>query len=241
MDNPLAFERVATKKKSAQVAEQIVDRIRRGVYKVGDRLPPERVIAEQMAVSRPSVREALSALELTGIVESRSGDGTYVARVAPDRLEEVAALSILEESSSIQEALEARKVFERSIVVLAVQRGSRQTLAPVQAAVVEMEEAAAARDYDRFNAANHRFHLGIAAMSGNAYLQGTLQPLLAVMRERLALALRRKAYQHRQDYFDRTLRAHKEILTALEAGDEAGAQRAMDAHFDLLESSVRED
>jgi len=241
MDDPLAFERVATKKKSAQVAEQIVDRIRRGVYKVGDRLPPERVIAEQMAVSRPSVREALSALELTGIVESRSGDGTYVARVAPDRLKEVAALTILEESSSILDALEARRVFERGIIALAVQRRAPQALIPVQTAVAEMEKAAAARDYDRFNAANHRFHLAIAAMSGNTYLQGTLQPLLAVMRERLALALRRKAYQHRREYFDRTLRAHKEILAALEAGDVTAAQRAMDAHFALLESSVKED
>ncbi len=241
MDNPFVFERVATRKKSTQVAEQIVDRIRRGVYKVGDRLPPERVIAEQMAVSRPSIREALSALELAGIVESRSGDGTYVARAAPDRLEEVAALTILEESSSILEALEARRVFERGIVALAVQRGSPHTLAPVQQAIAEMDQAAAAQDYDRFNAANHRFHLAVAGMSGNAYLQGTLQPLLAVMRERLTLALRRKAYQHRRGYFDRTLRAHKEILTALEAGDETAAQRAMDAHFDLLESSVKED
>lgn len=238
---PLVFNRIATKKKSAQVAEQVLDRIRRGTYKVGDRLPPERVLAEQMGVSRPSVREALSALELAGIVESRSGDGTYVARSVPDRLDEIAALTILEESSSILEALEARRVFERGIVSLAISRVTDQALMPVRAAASDMDQAAADRDYDRFNGANHRFHLAIAAMSGNPVLQATLQPLLAVMRERLALALRRKAYQHHQDYFSRTLRAHKEILAALEAADEAAVLRAIETHFDLLESSVKED
>ncbi|MBI3998745.1 MAG: FadR family transcriptional regulator, partial [Armatimonadetes bacterium] len=90
----MAFQRIATKRKSALVAEQLIEAIRSNVYRVGSRLPPERVIAEQMGVSRPSVREALSALQLAGVLESRPGDGTYVVEL-PDRRE--AVVSLLEE------------------------------------------------------------------------------------------------------------------------------------------------
>jgi len=60
----MGFKRIETKRKSTYAAEQIVEAIRRGRYRVGDKLPPEREIAEQMGVSRPSVREAISALQI---------------------------------------------------------------------------------------------------------------------------------------------------------------------------------
>ncbi|MDR7465382.1 MAG: GntR family transcriptional regulator, partial [Armatimonadota bacterium] len=82
----MPFQRILTKKKSTHVAEQILQAIMSGQYRVGDRLPPERVLAEEMGVSRPSVREALSALQIVGVVASRVGDGTYV-RSAVDTAE----------------------------------------------------------------------------------------------------------------------------------------------------------
>ncbi|EKD34792.1 MAG: hypothetical protein ACD_75C02183G0001, partial [uncultured bacterium] len=66
------------KKKSSFIADQILRMINSGLYKAGSRLPSERTITEQMGVSRPSLREAISALQIVGILESRPGDGTYV-------------------------------------------------------------------------------------------------------------------------------------------------------------------
>jgi GntR family transcriptional repressor for pyruvate dehydrogenase complex len=71
------------KKKSSLIAEQILQFIKTGVYEQASKLPPERIIAEQMKVGRPSVREAISALHIAGILESRPGDGTYVAVSPP--------------------------------------------------------------------------------------------------------------------------------------------------------------
>jgi DNA-binding FadR family transcriptional regulator len=77
----MSFDKLPTyrfQKRSSIIAEQIVNKIRSGEYPQGSRLPPERAIAEQMGVGRPSVREAISALQIAGLLESRPGDGTYV-------------------------------------------------------------------------------------------------------------------------------------------------------------------
>ncbi len=66
--------------KSSIIADQILQMIRCGELNAGEKLPPERIIAEQLGVSRPSVREAISALQIVGILETRPGDGTYVTR-----------------------------------------------------------------------------------------------------------------------------------------------------------------
>ena len=72
------LEKLESKKKSVYVVEQLLDAIDKGVYSLGDKLPSEQVIVEQTGVSRPSVREALGALRLVGVLETRMGDGTYV-------------------------------------------------------------------------------------------------------------------------------------------------------------------
>ena len=72
---------VATTRLYVQIARQIAAAVQQEQFKVGDRLPPERTLAEELNVSRASVREALSALEILGIVESRTGNGTFVRRL----------------------------------------------------------------------------------------------------------------------------------------------------------------
>ena len=75
----MPFQEVGqAKKKATYVAEQIIDAIKQGAYQIGDKLPSERDIAKQMKVSRNSVREALSALQILGVIESRPGTGTYI-------------------------------------------------------------------------------------------------------------------------------------------------------------------
>ena len=99
-------------KRSSIIAENIVQRIRRNEMSAGMKLPPERVIAEQLGVSRPSVREAISALQIVGVLESRPGDGTYVCeRIEFEDLSRK-AVRVLEKNDSPLELLHARKALE---------------------------------------------------------------------------------------------------------------------------------
>jgi len=111
----MTFEKLTQtrfKKKSSFIADQILRLINSGRYKVGTKLPSERIITEQMGVSRPSLREAISALQIVGILETRPGDGTYVS--APAATEDLMrqALTVLEEHDSPFENMQARKAME---------------------------------------------------------------------------------------------------------------------------------
>jgi GntR family transcriptional regulator, transcriptional repressor for pyruvate dehydrogenase complex len=229
------FQKIATKRKSVQVAEQITEAIRRNVYSTGDRLPAERVIAEQMGVSRPSVREALSALQIAGVLESRAGDGTYVVSRA-DRQD--AGILLLEEEESPVEALEARRVIERAIAQEAAARVTAHTLHRLAATVAALRDAAGARDYEAFGTANGDFHLTIIRAAGNELLERTVRPLIDVMQRQLGREMRRREYLDGR-YFDTIYAAHEQIYDALKARDAHRAAEAMDHHFDLIEASLR--
>ncbi len=232
----MAFQRIATKRKSALVAEQLTEAIRQQVYKAGDRLPPERVIAEQMGVSRPSVREALSALQLAGVLESRAGDGTYVVKL-PDWRD--AVVSLLEEEESPVEAIEARRVLERGIVQMAAERVTPQGLDNIGRALEALRRAADERDYEAFNAANLPFHLAIIRATGNELLEQAVRPLLEVMQHQLAKEMRRREYAPDGAFFEAVYGVHAEIYAALKDGDTDRAASEMDRHFDLIEASLR--
>jgi len=231
------FKKIETKKKSAFVAEQIVDAIRRGVYSVGDKLPAEREISEQMGVSRPSVREALSALQITGILSSRAGDGTYVQH-APAHREENLALTLLEESPT--EALEARRVLEDSIVRLACLKLTPKSLQEIRSALERMRQAAESEDYETYAQGNQEFHHAIAQATGNIFIVKVLLPLLEVMKHQLGRELRERIYLANSDFFMQSFEMHRKIFAALEAGNAAAAARAMARHFDLIEDSLKE-
>ncbi len=236
----MGFKRIETKRKSTYAAEQIVEAIRRGRYKVGDKLPPEREIAEQMGVSRPSVREAISALQIAGILESRPGDGTYVVRVPQSLEEQYPALVLLEQSESLAEAFEARRALEESVVRLACEKATPEDLKRIGRELRDMARAAQAQNFDAFMEANQRFHRAIAEATHNSLLLRALEPLLEVMRQRLPRELRGKYYREDARKFERTYEIHRRIFEALAARDAARAARAVRRHFDVLERDLNE-
>ena len=232
------FKKIRTKKKSTYALEQIVDAIRRGVYRAGDRLPPEREMAEQMGVSRPSMREAISALQLVGILESRPGDGTYVLRNLTNFEEEYRARLLLEQSESLEEAFEARRVLEESVVRLACRKATPRDLQAIVEALAQMRRAAEAQDFEEFTAANQRFHQAIAAATHNSLVLRALEPLLEVLRQQLPRRLREKFYQEDSRKFEETYELHRRIYEAIARRDAARAVRGMRRHFELLERDL---
>src|SRR4029453_12712716 len=114
--------------KSTRIYEEIVRQVKamiaEGRLKGGDRLPPERDLAEKFVVSRTSVREALRALESLGLIEIRPGEGTFVREMSVEWLVEPLALVMASQREAIGELFEARRVLEPAIAALAAGRAT---------------------------------------------------------------------------------------------------------------------
>ena len=144
-----------------QIADQLRALIERGEFALGTRLPPERDLALQLGVSRPSVREALIALEVEGLVEVRMGSGIYVRSSEAGTARRVSAEAPLE-------TLRARQLIEAELAAIAAQRMKKAQIAGLREAITLMEqEAGAGRIPTR---GDRLFHIRIAQASENSVL-----------------------------------------------------------------------
>src|SRR5215471_9293408 len=114
--------------RSTRIYEEIVKQVKvlitEGKLKSGDRLPPERELAEKFMVSRTSVREALRSLESRGLIEIRAGEGAFVRDISLEALIEPLALVILPHREGVGELFEARRLLEPAIAALAARRAT---------------------------------------------------------------------------------------------------------------------
>ena len=208
-------------------AKLVVAYIRRliesGDFRAGDKLPPERELAQLIGVSRATVRAGLQSLATVGVVESRRGAGTFVAEGPP--LLDVNPLSLFSALHGIPRAelFEARRVIEIDLAGLAAERSRGDELAAISEEVMEM--FASIDDVHRFLVHDIRFHRAVAAAARN--------PLLAAIMEMVADLF----YDHRKKTVDRWRDApeaaeqHRRIYQAIRAGDVERARREMDTHL----------
>ena len=207
-----------------QIADQIRELIERGGFENGTRLPPERDLALQLGVSRPSLREALIALDVEGRVEVRSGSGVYVSAAkagpAPGR---TAAMG-----ESPSQLMEARSVIEGELITLACARITPAPLASLREILKDMaagiEHRRARVDLDR------QFHLTLAEVSGNAILSRLVGELFDERHSPISTKLSSRFESTRT--WKAALKEHEAILKAVEARDPIAAQAAMRAHLE---------
>ena len=164
-----------------QVADRLAADIRAGRLAPGERLPSERDLARRLEVGRASVREAIAALQVAGMIETRPGSGSFVAAGAAERTREA-------HDSSPSDLLEARALLEPAVARLAAQRGRAD--ADAEALLAAMEQAADAGDRAGWNDCDRRFHQRIAALTGNPVLLDLADRIAAVMDEPLWQRLR---------------------------------------------------
>jgi DNA-binding FadR family transcriptional regulator len=164
-----------------QVADRIAADIRAGRLAAGERLPSERDLARRLEVGRASVREAIAALQVAGMVETRAGSGSFVAPGAAERTRDA-------HDSSPSDLLEARALLEPAVARLAARRGRPD--AEAEALLAAMERAAAACDRAGWNDCDRRFHRRVAALTGNPILLDFADRVAAVMDEPLWQRLR---------------------------------------------------
>jgi DNA-binding FadR family transcriptional regulator len=206
-----------------QIADQIAALIEGGEYKPGQRLPPERDLAKQLGVSRPSVREALIALEVEGYVEVRMGSGVYVAdrRVA-------ASASRRDADSGPFELIRARWMIESECAALAAKSATKPQVRAIEESVDAME---AARDKGVMPLEHDRdFHLRIAEATGNSALVLVVETLW----DQRASPL----FQRLEHHYDTpalwsvAIKEHRDIVAAISRHDAGAARSAMRRHMD---------
>jgi DNA-binding FadR family transcriptional regulator len=212
-----------------QIAEQLRASIKQGEFKPGARLPAERDLAKQLGVSRPSVREALIALEVEGWVEVRTGSGVFVL----ERLHRTdAGRQIPPTEWGPLELIRARRVIEGEIASLAAQHAKRSDLKAIRGAIDQMQH-----DTDRNVAplaGDRAFHTAIAQACGNVVLVETVQTFWDARRGPL--------FERLGDYFESApswriaIAEHEVVLDALKAHDGEAARAAMQQHMDKSHS-----
>jgi DNA-binding FadR family transcriptional regulator len=213
-----------------QSAEQLRTLMTAGEFIPGSRLPAERDLAKQFGVSRPSVREALIALEVEGWVEVRTGSGVYVLERGghtrgDDRKVPPAEWGPLE-------LIRARRVIEGEIASLAATQAKRKHIQAIQGAIDLMQE-----DTDRGIAplaGDRAFHTAIAQASDNVVLLETVQTFWDARRGPL--------FERLGDYFETVpswrmaIAEHEAVLEAIRAHDAQAARAAMQQHMDKSHS-----
>jgi DNA-binding FadR family transcriptional regulator len=232
------FQAVAVTRLYRMIADQIAGRIRAGDFPRGRRLPSERELAEQLQVSRASIREALIALEIEGYVEVCVGTGVFAAtqegpaNAAASR----SAANWVPGHDDIGpfDLLEARLMIEPECAGMAAQHATSAQLTAIQAAHEGMSLTDSPGRHDR------EFHGAIAAACGNAALASTVAHLWN-------LSQTSSVYRRMQDYFVDTKvwatahAEHQRILTAILARDPIRARHAMHAHLLGILARLRED
>lgn len=226
-------------KKSTLVAEWVLEQIRSQVYPEGTKLPPEREIAQTLSMSRPPVREALSALQIAGIVEIRPGDGTYVKSATPANEMVSNTMSVLEESESPFEVMQARRVLEEGIIKVAATQATDEDVVRLEQALGRMEDAVARSDLSRYFQSNREFHLAVAAATHNSVLQKLLKSLLLSEEKKLWQESIQR-YLSDPDHIKKYTARHERILQAIKRRDVDKAAQEMKEHFSGTVEEVRE-
>ena len=131
---------------TAAAFEQLISRVVEGVRKPGDRIPPERDLCQQLGIARTSLREALKAMELIGLLDSRVGDGTFVCPRSEFLSRPLLWAFTGSDHNELQDIMEARTIVEENLAGLAAERGSREAIAEIGKAVQMMRDSIARGD-----------------------------------------------------------------------------------------------
>lgn len=219
------LQTVEPKRLYRQIAEQLRSLMTSGEFKAGSRLPAERDLAKQLGVSRPSVREALIALEVEGWVEVRTGSGVYVL---PRSGTSTHAAQVPANEWGPLELLRARRVIEGEIAALAASQAKRRDVQAIREAIEfmrdEVDRGLTPLEGDR------AFHAAVAHASANAVLLDTVQTFWDARHGPL--------FERLGGHFESTpvwrlaIAEHEAVLAAIRLRDAEGARIAMQQHMD---------
>ena len=220
--------------KKTRVYEEIVVKVKHMIEKgrlhSGDQLPSERELADVFNVSRSSVREALRSLETQGFLESRQGDGTYIARQPVESLVNPLATVIFTEKDGQIELFEMRRLIEPQLAYLAAERATPEEIVMLGKAL-ELQEDAIAQG-ESGTEVDKTFHYILAKAAKNKVILRIVDNIMDLLAES------RDKYLQVEGRPERSLARHREVLNAIRSGDRELAASVMLEHIEDIEVSL---
>jgi GntR family transcriptional repressor for pyruvate dehydrogenase complex len=225
----LPFQAVDQRRTFEQILLQIEEAIIEGRLKPGDRLPPERDLAQTFGVSRASVREALRVLEMFGVIMARRGTGpdagSIVAHSAQNGLESALRLHVGLLRIPTKDMVEVRAVLEQQAAQKAAERADDKATARLREIVDSMR---AATESNEFNDFDTEFHVELARVSGNSLLPVLMEALRGTMKRAMLEGFGRlDDWRAERDVL---VAEHERVVSCIDAGDREGAGKAIQGH-----------
>lgn len=228
------FQPIKKRRLSDDVMAQIRERIVAGELKPGDKLPPERELAETLQVSRGAVREAMRNLELRGLVALQLGvnGGAFIGQGDPALIGDSFLDLFHLGGVSLDDLTETRLWLEATVVRIACERADADDLAALEANVDEAERLFRAGRYEDKIDVHIEFH--------NILARATHNPVMAMLMGALMEVMRDFAHSVGGERNDLTIRARREFLNHLRARDAVAAEAAMAQHVRQLQGRYRQ-
>lgn len=205
------------------VVQRIKDLLSRGELKAGSRLPPERELAEMLNISRPSLRTALKALSVMGIIRAKPGAGTYIAESLPEVFTEPMHFMTLINNTSIEELFEARRIIEAGLAELAAERAVVEDLDALNREIEGMRETI--DDPENYLKHDVRFHQIMAHAANNKLMSGVMDTIA-----QLLFHIRRQTISNAKD-LEEAIDWHRKIVDAIRKHDTKRAKDMLSSHL----------
>jgi len=217
---------------SERIAHEIMNMIRSKQYKPGDKLPPERELAEQLNVSRPSIREALRALAIVNIVETRHGAGTYVTSLNTNLLIEHLDFIFALDQSTFLNLIEARQVIEVGLAGWAAERITDDEIRDLWAFFEQTHVQPIDPSSEAFADADYQLHSKIATIARNPIMKRFLEAVRGLGQAS------RQTRQITQEIVRQTVIEHHAIITAIGSRNRLTAENAMFNHLEHVRQRI---
>lgn len=230
------FKPVRTKTASSEVSTQIKEMIRQGQLQPGDRLPPERELAEILGVSRTTIREALRSLSAIGMISIRQGEGSFVEHFKLEGiLEPLSVLFHLEgDESGIRSFSEVREILEVEMAALAAKRADAEDIRAIEDCVAAMVEEV--RNGGVGDIADANFHLALAKASKNPLILRLMETITDLMKHTYQAS--RKQLFLDQETLEEIYNSHSEVAEAIRMKKPQVARQRMKDHLKRVENKM---
>lgn len=231
------FESITTKKNYEHIIDQIQELIMDGTFKNGDKLPPEREITEQLGVSRSSLREALKALEVLGLVESKHGGGSYITNNIGSAILKSISIAFRLNDGTVEDILELRYALEREAVRIATERGSEEQIKELEDIVNKMDEKLSEEEKARLDI---EFHNRLIKNTDNILFQiiaDSISDLLGLFIKGIR-EIYSDDHEHMKTYY--FVEQHRNIVNAIKERDPEKASKVLAEHLQLTDEDLKD-
>jgi GntR family transcriptional repressor for pyruvate dehydrogenase complex len=232
----LKYKQIKPKKIYEEVADTLLESIRSGDLKPGEKLDSVQQLAESFQVGRSAIREALTSLRAMGLIEMRQGEGTYVKAFEPGDIAFPLQSALLMNKEDLQQLMEVRKILETGIAASAAARRTQADMEEMQRALSDMVTYSG--DAERGEEADLAFHLAVAKAAGNDLLLSLMNHVSDMTAESMR-ETRRICLYEASATVEQLNQQHEAILKAIQVQKAEESRKAMAVHLDYVASVLR--